>query len=616
MEHLDEHQNEGLEPQKSEENTSAASENSFEKLEEIKQKISDPKSSFDIHKFLNDVLNGKKIEIDGESFNAEKYQDEFFEGLDIYKKLSESKINKEQFQEYSNILVQLAFKTGGFIKLMANNATKNGVYLSDIETYKVNPNLRAKFQEFINLLKENSEIKSIANVSASKAQITTSIGNLLKKEDIGNDMLQFAESYVNVGQTQQAIQIYKGIMNDFEADSVKNSSGLFPEINQVDTRSKSEIEIFEKAKKQYQQLSEKKAPEANLVHVDNNEQAKKLAEEVYIKEQEIMDNNTEDISFKSRIDLTELSNGIALIKGEIGKVIVGQKEMIDMLIASILANGHSLIEGVPGVAKTISAKLLAKSLEIDFSRIQFTPDLMPSDILGTSVFNIKTSEFEFKEGPIFSNMILIDEINRAPAKTQAALFEVMEERQITIDGHKFKMDLPFIVLATQNPVEQEGTYRLPEAQLDRFLFKIDIDYPNLDEEIEILNREQNLKGNEKTDQITAHLSKAQISKFQNLVEQILIESHLLKYIADIIVSTRSNPFLYLGASPRASIAILRASKAFAAMSGRDFVTPEDIKRAAIPVLQHRVIVTPEREMEGVTTKQIIKQIIEAVEIHR
>ncbi|WP_282135439.1 AAA family ATPase [Seonamhaeicola maritimus] len=327
--------------------------------------------------------------------------------------------------------------------------------------------------------------------------------------------------------------------------------------------------------------------------------------------------NTEDnLDFKNRIDLTELLEGITLIKNEIGKVIVGQKGMIDLLIASILANGHSLIEGVPGVAKTISAKLLAKSLDIDFSRIQFTPDLMPSDILGTSVFNIKSSEFEFKQGPIFSNMILIDEINRAPAKTQAALFEVMEERQITIDGNKFKMDLPFIVLATQNPVEQEGTYRLPEAQLDRFLFKIDIDYPNLDEEIEIINREQDLQGAIKTDKITSHLTKKQIAKFQDLVNQVIIEAHLVKYIADIIINTRSNPFLYLGASPRASIAILKASKAFAAMGGRDFVTPEDIKQAAIPVLQHRVIVTPEREMEGVTTKQIIKQIIEAVEIPR
>jgi MoxR-like ATPase len=229
---------------------------------------------------------------------------------------------------------------------------------------------------------------------------------------------------------------------------------------------------------------------------------------------------------------------------------------------------------------------------------------------------MKTSEFEFKKGPIFSNMILIDEINRAPAKTQAALFEVMEERQITIDGHKYIMDLPFIVLATQNPVEQEGTYRLPEAQLDRFLFKIDIDYPNLEEEIEIINREQNLKGDSKIDKVTSHLSREQISKFQDLVNQIIIESHLVKYIADIIVNTRNNPFLYLGASPRASIAILRASKAFAAMNGRDFVTPEDIKQAAIPVLQHRIIVTPEREMEGVNTKQIIRQIIEAVEVPR
>ena len=324
----------------------------------------------------------------------------------------------------------------------------------------------------------------------------------------------------------------------------------------------------------------------------------------------------EQVNFKSRIDLSELQQGITLIKDEISKVIVGQQHMIDMLIASILANGHSLIEGVPGVAKTISAKLLSKSLDVGFSRIQFTPDLMPSDILGTSVFDMKTSEFEFKKGPIFSNMILIDEINRAPAKTQAALFEVMEERQITIDGDKYQMEPPFMVLATQNPVEQEGTYKLPEAQLDRFLFKIDIDYPNLEEEIEILNREQALQGKAKTDQVTAHLNKAQIAKFQGLVNQIIIESHLVKYIADIIVNTRSNPFLYLGASPRASIAILKASKAFAAMSGRDFVTPEDIKRAAVPVLQHRVIVTPEREMEGVTTKQIIKQIIEAVEIPR
>ncbi|MBU3822849.1 MoxR family ATPase [Flavobacteriaceae bacterium XHP0103] len=325
---------------------------------------------------------------------------------------------------------------------------------------------------------------------------------------------------------------------------------------------------------------------------------------------------TEGLEFKNRLDLTELQNSVNQIKQEISKVIVGQKDMVDMLIASLLAKGHSLIEGVPGVAKTITAKLLAKSLSVGFSRIQFTPDLMPSDILGTSVFNLKSSEFEFKKGPIFSNMILIDEINRAPAKTQAALFEVMEEQQITIDGNEFELEAPFMVLATQNPIEQEGTYRLPEAQLDRFLFKIDVAYPNLNEEIEILTKEHQLKEQAKTDVIASFLTSEQISKYQALVSQVLVEEHLLKYIAEIIVATRSNQFLYLGASPRASIAILKASKAFAAMSGRDFVTPEDIKRAAIPVLHHRVIVTPEREMEGLTSKEIISQIIETVEIPR
>lgn len=325
---------------------------------------------------------------------------------------------------------------------------------------------------------------------------------------------------------------------------------------------------------------------------------------------------SDDLKFKTRLDLSELQQSVQKIKQEIGKIIVGQKDMVDMLIASLLAKGHSLIEGVPGVAKTVTAKLLAKSLNVDFSRIQFTPDLMPSDILGTSVFNLKDSEFEFKKGPIFSNMVLIDEINRAPAKTQAALFEVMEEQQITIDGNKFVLNAPFMVLATQNPVEQEGTYRLPEAQLDRFLFKIDVDYPNLEEEIEIISREHQLKEKVKTDEVSSFLTAKQIANYQNLVTQVLVEEHLLKYIAELIVATRSNQFLYLGASPRASIAILKSSKAFAAMSGRDFVTPEDIKRAAIPVLHHRVIVTPEREMEGVTSKQIIKQIIETVEIPR
>ena len=324
----------------------------------------------------------------------------------------------------------------------------------------------------------------------------------------------------------------------------------------------------------------------------------------------------DNLAFENRLNLSELQQNIVNVKKELKKVIVGQKEMMDLLIVALLSNGHVLIEGVPGVAKTITAKLLSKTIAVDFSRIQFTPDLMPSDILGTSVFNVKTSEFEFKKGPIFSNMVLIDEINRAPAKTQAALFEVMEEQQITMDRTTYTLEPPFMVLATQNPIEQEGTYRLPEAQLDRFLFKINVGYPNADEELDIIIKEQALENTTKIGKIETIISGEKIIEFRNLVKQISIEENLLKYIANIVVNTRSNSFLYLGASPRASIAILSASKAFAAIEGRDFVTPEDIKKATIPVLEHRVIVTPEREMEGLTSKQIIAQIIEAVEIPR
>jgi MoxR-like ATPase len=332
--------------------------------------------------------------------------------------------------------------------------------------------------------------------------------------------------------------------------------------------------------------------------------------------EEMEANNNENVNFQSRIDLTELQESIAAMKAELNKVIVGQEKMIDQLLVAFLSNGHILLEGVPGVAKTITAKLLAQTMDIGFSRIQFTPDLMPSDILGTSVFNLKTSEFEFKKGPIFSNLILIDEINRAPAKTQAALFEVMEERQITIDGKTYILDKPFLVIATQNPIEQEGTYRLPEAQLDRFLFKIVIDYPKLEEEVIILQREHSLQNNDKLQNIQKIITAQIIEKYQTLVKQIVVEQNLLEYIAKIVVNTRENAFLYLGASPRASIAILNAAKGFAALRGRDFVTPEDIKEAAVPVLQHRVMVTPEREMEGLSSIEIIKQIIETVEIPR
>ncbi|MEG3657067.1 MoxR family ATPase [Arenibacter palladensis] len=322
------------------------------------------------------------------------------------------------------------------------------------------------------------------------------------------------------------------------------------------------------------------------------------------------------LEFKNRIDLGQLQESVAQIKTELGRVIIGQQEMIELLIISILANGHSLIEGVPGVAKTVTAKLLAKTMNVDFSRIQFTPDLMPSDILGTSIFNVKTSEFEFKKGPLFSNIILIDEINRAPAKTQAALFEAMAERQITMDGLTYEMSPPFLVFATQNPIEQEGTYRLPEAQLDRFLFKIKVNYPSLEEEIEILESKHRQKNKNLESLITSVLSADQIASYQEVIKEIIIEDNLMKYIAGIVHNTRNNANLYLGASPRASIAIMDASKALAAINGRDFVTPDDIKKVATPILGHRVILTPEREMEGFTPDKVIKQIMETIEIPR
>ncbi|SDB45518.1 MoxR-like ATPase [Flavobacteriaceae bacterium MAR_2010_188] len=327
-------------------------------------------------------------------------------------------------------------------------------------------------------------------------------------------------------------------------------------------------------------------------------------------------NNTEEINFTNRIDLTELGQHVEGIKQEIGKIIVGQTDMIELLIISLLSNGHSLIEGVPGVAKTVTAKLLAKTLDVGFSRIQFTPDLMPSDILGTSIFNVKSNDFEYKKGPIFSNIVLIDEINRAPAKTQAALFEVMAERQITMDGTQYTMEAPFIVLATQNPIEQEGTYRLPEAQLDRFLFKITVDYPSLENEVQILTENHERHDVLDFEKIKRVLTAEQIAHYQSLVKQVVVEDNLIKYIAAIVHNTRSNSNLYLGASPRASIAILNASKANAAIQGRDFVTPDDIKRCAKAVLRHRLVLTPEREMEAFTVEKVVEQILESIEIPR
>ena len=320
--------------------------------------------------------------------------------------------------------------------------------------------------------------------------------------------------------------------------------------------------------------------------------------------------------FQQRTDLQQLQEAVSHIYTEIRKVLVGQEELVRLLITAVLADGHVLIEGVPGIGKTLSARLISRSLSVDFSRIQFTPDLMPSDVLGTTVFNPRDARFEFKRGPIFSNMVLIDEINRAPAKTQAALFEVMEEKQVTMDGTSYPMELPFMVLATQNPVEQEGTYRLPEAQLDRFLFKIVVPYPNEQEEIDMLSRFNRNDVADPVSLVQPVLTAATIATLRKQIRGLHVEEPLLKFIARLTQATRQHKSLYLGASPRASLAIMHAAKATAALQGRDFVTPEDILEVAVPALRHRILLTPEKEMEGITEEDVIKQIIQSLDIPR
>ncbi|MBO9201829.1 MULTISPECIES: AAA family ATPase [Niastella] len=320
--------------------------------------------------------------------------------------------------------------------------------------------------------------------------------------------------------------------------------------------------------------------------------------------------------FDVRTDLSALQQSVQTLKQEIGKVIVGQEQMVELLLAAVLADGHVLIEGVPGVAKTLTAKLLSKSISVGFSRIQFTPDLMPSDVIGTSIFNPKDSTFQFNKGPIFSNIVLIDEINRAPAKTQAALFEVMEERQITVDGHSYQLSVPFMVVATQNPIEQEGTYHLPEAQLDRFLFKINVSYPTAEQEFRIVMQHHHQNLNEMIGQVTTVLSSTQVQELRKQVRSIHVEEKLVNFITTIVANTRNHKSIYLGASPRASIGILNGAKALAAMRGRDFVTPDDIIFVIPPVLRHRIVLTPEKEMEGASADDVIQQIVTSIEVPR
>jgi MoxR-like ATPase len=315
-------------------------------------------------------------------------------------------------------------------------------------------------------------------------------------------------------------------------------------------------------------------------------------------------------------EIQEIGKGVADIRREISRFIIGQDDQVNYLIAALLVKGHVLLEGVPGIAKTYLARIFAKTIDSGFSRIQFTPDLMPGDILGTNIFNMKTSEFSFKKGPVFSNLILIDEINRAPAKTQAALFEVMQEQQITMDGITYPMSQPFIVIATQNPIEQEGTYKLPEAQMDRFMYRVKMSYPGLEEEIQILNRFKEDFEQKIMLDIKPVLNPAKIESFRKTIEKVLIKDELVAYIARIVNDTRHHKDLYLGASTRASLGILKTAKALAAMDERNYVIPEDIQLATYPVLNHRIILTPEREMEGISPEDVIKEMIAQIEIPR
>ncbi len=325
----------------------------------------------------------------------------------------------------------------------------------------------------------------------------------------------------------------------------------------------------------------------------------------------------EPLSFENKLDISQVYIAMSEIKAELGKVIVGQEDSIELILAGILADGHILLEGVPGVAKTLTAKLLAKCIDVEFSRIQFTPDLMPSDVMGTNIFNPKTSEFEFRKGPVFGNIILIDEINRAPAKTQAALFEVMEERKMTIDGTAYELGYPFMVIATQNPVEHEGTYQLPEAQLDRFACKLIVDYPDLAGETEIIRRhQQKANMHQMIGTINTVLSQEKLLSLRELVSQVRVDDNIMEYIAKLVLSTRDNNDLFLGASPRASVTLLNMSRALATLRSRDFVTPEDVIYIAPSVLRHRIQLTPEKEMEGGSPDDIIAALINDIEIPR
>jgi len=358
-------------------------------------------------------------------------------------------------------------------------------------------------------------------------------------------------------------------------------------------------------------LNEVSEGKSDLENASDKSEISKISDSSILNKKDSEDR----ISNVSKEDLKNLKIDVEKVKSEISKMVIGLQDEIDLLLIAIFTGGHVLLEGVPGIAKTMLAKLLSKTIDTDFSRIQFTPDLMPADVIGTAVFNMKKSQFDFQKGPVFSNIVLIDEINRAPAKTQAALIEVMEEKQISVDGTTHKMERPFFIIATQNPIEQEGTYQLPEAQLDRFVFRIRLNHPGIDDEKQILERYQS-DFSQNYDSISAILKSADISRIYKMIEQVYIKKDVLDYIAQITVSTRNSHHVYIGASPRASLWLLKVSKAYAALNGRDFVTPDDVRFLAPYVLNHRIILSHEKELEGVSTEQVIKELVETIEVPR
>jgi len=315
---------------------------------------------------------------------------------------------------------------------------------------------------------------------------------------------------------------------------------------------------------------------------------------------------------------TDLKNIFEGLRTEANKVLVGLVEPFELLAVALFTGGHVLLEGVPGTAKTLMAKTLAHMVQAKFTRIQFTPDLMPSDILGTSVFDVTTTRFHLKKGPIFTQLLLADEINRAPAKTQSALLEAMEERQINLDGERHPLDAPFMVVATQNPIEYEGTYPLPEAQLDRFMFKVLVPYAPLEDEVEVLRRYH--RGFDAHDLQAANLnpvlSAKQVVEIRESIKQIVVEEGILTYVAKIGVASRQSPDIVLGASTRATTHVLLAAKTFAALQGRNYVTPDDVKFVVPPVYRHRILLKPEAEIEGLDADSVIQRVLGSVEVPR